>query len=331
MSCRLYSSQEIQFLISNYPTKGPYYCSNELNRSLSSIYSKVHKLGLKYHTQFIDLNKLDSPEGAYLLGFLWADGNVRKDMPVVRLSILQTDGIILSPIFQSLGEWKINMTESRKDRFTCHKPQMTFTVHDKWFYEYLLQLGYREKSLRSPDRVLNAIREKLHRFFWKGYFDGDGCFYVSEKQVSANISGPLQQSWKSVECLFNALDIRFNYEKLERKSGNSSRITIADRASLLRLGIYLYTDKKIGLPRKLEKFKQIVERYQKNLPVGYYTDRNKYRAEVWIDNVKHSIGGFLSKAEAFEARLKLISRHNTSEWIARQLISKAMYIISCNT
>src|ERR1039457_5886607 len=90
-----WTKEEINFLRRKYYKYGARYCLKYLHRTLGSIFTMANKMNLhekKRYITRIDLNKLNTKEFSYILGFLWADGNIRKEMPVIRCQILKTDG-----------------------------------------------------------------------------------------------------------------------------------------------------------------------------------------------------------------------------------------------
>ena len=96
---QFYSETEDQFIKDNYPTKGPTYCAKALGRTLNAIAGRRRTLRLPTMTSAIlghphvprkpvDPSKhkvpleqfvnVTTPEVAYILGLLWADGYVHE-------------------------------------------------------------------------------------------------------------------------------------------------------------------------------------------------------------------------------------------------------------
>jgi len=59
-----------------------------------------------------------------------------------------------------------------------------------FIYDFLSENNYKEKSYVSATKILNKIPNNLKKYFFRGYFDGDGSIYKYEKyyQVGLNIT-----------------------------------------------------------------------------------------------------------------------------------------------
>lgn len=83
----------------------------------------------------------DTPESAYLLGFIWGDGYVLKDITksIFKLSIecVEEDLKLIEKIFNKAGKWT-RATRTRKGR----KPSLLLTVSNKKLIEYLESKNY---------------------------------------------------------------------------------------------------------------------------------------------------------------------------------------------
>lgn len=315
-----YAKEDIDFLIKNYPKQGVDFCAKGLNRSKKAIYTKISKMGLKFdnYVSYIDVSKMSTQKGAYLLGFLWADGNLKKKSSIVRCSITQKDGLDLRDIFEYVGKWRI-FEKFPEDR----QPQMHFEVWDTTFYTFLQNLDYKEKSLRTPSKVSAFLAPELHPYFWRGYFDGDGCFSVSQS-IQANVSGPIEQSWDDFLQLLKKIEVEYRFELYKLKSGNSSRVTFFGYFNLLRFGNYIYSGEIFGLKGKYQKFYEIYDRamiFNKSKK-GYWYDKKRklYSAEIMINDKKILLGSFKTEEEAQIARAQAVEKYNIPEFQLSKLL-----------
>jgi hypothetical protein len=203
-----------------------------------------------------------TPMTAYLLGYLWADGHLydygrnRR----ITISVVENDGIYLLPLFEKTGIWRTY----RHERKTCgpnSKPQLQIYIQDKQLFEWLKDCGYKKKSGKSPNLILNHIPENIHHYFWRGYIDGDGCFYVrpNGKSPEFSISSTYNQDWASAKLLCKYLGIHYTIRKRIHKLGRGSCFIILRRNDIRKLGQYLYKDFDgiIGLTRKYDKYQKI--------------------------------------------------------------------------
>lgn len=103
--------------------------------------------------------KVTTPEAAYILGFLWADGFLGSHY-TINTEIVSEDAIIIEKIFLSTGKWYI-YTRTRNN----YKPQTKFSCTNKTLYEYLIKLGFNSKN-KSPNKILKTIPKKLQHYWF---------------------------------------------------------------------------------------------------------------------------------------------------------------------
>lgn len=223
---------------------------------------------MKYRNQTtlgVDANgfiNCTTPHHAYVLGFAWADGHLlykykRKE---IRIEIVKEDMDILIPTIRMTGKW-YHASRKRKNR----KEQSIASVSNSMLCDYLHDNGYLEKSKISPDKILKQIPEKYHKFFLRGWVDGDGCFYMNKTAKQFSIAGSFEQDWGALESIFTANGIKYTVQRrqikeTETKITRASYIRITNKPSLIILDSLLYDDKYdgIGLYRKYKKCKEII-------------------------------------------------------------------------
>lgn len=124
MNTNQYTDQEVDFLKNNYPKYGPAFCSLHLKRTQSNIQWKAVCLGIKYISKnprtikpnnkfkvnadhFINVT---TPEHAYLLGFIWADGSIcpkDKTKDRITIEIVKRDYESIKHIIEKTGDWNV--------------------------------------------------------------------------------------------------------------------------------------------------------------------------------------------------------------------------------
>lgn len=257
-----YTEAEIQFLKENYPSKGGKYCSEYLNRTMGSIHSHciLHKIKRikSFEGDSFNMNNvlpIKDKEIAYYLGFLWADGYLNNRS--VRIEIVKNDGDILYNIIKSFGNFK-TYTRLRKDRTI---PILSIGVYCIQFYKFLVENDYHIKSQTSPTKILSKIPKKLKPYFYRGWIDGDGCFYINGKCIQFSLAGSYDQDWSDFEILLKSLSIRYRIKKtITPKGHKSSIIRITSRYDIKLLCEYLYNNNdKIYLERKYNKYLEILD------------------------------------------------------------------------
>ncbi len=234
--------------------------------------SKTHQYKVE-PTQFINVQ---TPQIAYLLGLLWADGYVKviyrksQRTPAYKIetTMVSEDLDTLIPLFNSVGKWCI-YHRTRKKR----KPQTTILTNNQPLVEYLQQNDYGVKSIESACKILSKIPTELHKYWFRGVSDGDGCFYVNEKnrQCQFSITSEYEQKWNYFESLLNKLNIKYGIQRLIRKKKNKKKPTkhsslrITSKIGVVGFGNYIYngyTEDGIGLKRKYDKYIKAKELFQ---------------------------------------------------------------------
>lgn len=127
-------------------------------------------------------NKIDSQEKAYWLGFLFADGAVRKeknkgDSWSVTFGLMKEDKYIVEQFVKdvesslSVKEYINNTGFQRRDgrpHIECR-----ITLYSKELVHTLMRHGIVENKSLLLDKIPN-IPEELYRHFVRGFFDGNG-------------------------------------------------------------------------------------------------------------------------------------------------------------
>jgi hypothetical protein len=248
----IWTKEKIGFLVENYPTKGGRFCADELNLSIKQIGSKVQKLNL-VKDRPIDLNdfvRVVKPEISYVLGLLWADGHVKIPYEI-NLECVSDDMVFFEPIFNSIGKW------CKYERERGHRPQTKLYLSDKNLVKFLLDNDYGNKSHKSPTKIIDKIPKELRHYFFRGFLDGDGCFYHNPKQYAREVSfsGSYEQDWSDMLNLCEELEIKkHKVYRRKNKHGSQSSFRITNKDGITKMGEYIYSGKQFGLHRKLEKF-----------------------------------------------------------------------------
>ena len=278
------SSLELTFLQENFPSRGLEFCAESLSRPASFIKGCVrrNKIVLNKHARYLSRfqnfvpleNFLNpNPQTAYLLGFLWGDGYLLEKDWRIQCSIVSDDADMLRPIFLSSGRWK-EYYRRRKH----WKPVTAFHTNNKYLFEFLSGLGYTNKSELSCQQAVRYLPENLRSYFWRGYFDADGCFYFNESCCQCSLAGSFDTDWSGIEFLTRGIGVAFNIKQTIQKNGQRSSVArTTNRKGCLRLLSYLYQGEKFGLERKRLKAIALIEAKSEDRRVTRHTSPNPYR------------------------------------------------------
>lgn len=268
-----------KFIINNYQNFGVIKCCEILNLRKGQVKYIITKYKLKLNLEtkhkilsnsksILDSNckvKIDEFKHnineftAYILGLLWADGYIPKNSNIIKLECVNDDMIHFKKIFDETGVW--NKTERLRE----NKKRVISLVStsNKLLKEYLIENDYIKKSLVSPYKILQKIPNNFKHNFLLGMVDGDGCFYFNKKYGLRQfvLTGSLNQDWSSFEDMFIELGVTYKIIRTPNAKTGSSQIRVLNKENIKKIGNYIYPNliNKIGLSRKFEKYKLIIQ------------------------------------------------------------------------
>ncbi len=136
------------------------------------IYRKINK----------DFFKKWTSEMSYVLGFIFADGNLNCNKRGSWFwSIQITDKNILEKIRGALGS---SHKISQKKKIENHKKLYRLQIGSKDMCEDLIKLGLTER--KSKTMIFPQVPNKYFPDFLRGYFDGDGGVWFGLKNKQKN-------------------------------------------------------------------------------------------------------------------------------------------------
>lgn len=260
------------------------------------------------------LDKILNPstkEAAYLLGLLWADGTIGGKNYSVTITCVSDDlepiRKHLEPMGEILNYYRIPKNSTRE--------QLTLGFGNKIIHKFLTENDYRAKSFESADKILSKIPDDLKHYWWRGYFDGDGCLYI-KKHYNLFFTSAYDQNWSFAENLFKLMDIDYNIIRLHTSNGSFSRIKITQLRDILKFCRFLYPDinDNMCFVRKRQKYLEMVEEMKrrklkqifKNPGFHEQTKRYKHAKGKYIVRITHQgrkfyLGFFKKRSEAIKA------------------------------
>jgi hypothetical protein len=213
----------------------------------------------------IDIN-IDDKYFCYILGLIWADGTVSLgDGNRVSIKMVEDDVNNIYDILFRIYKWKTQVDIPKNDIW---KKSVRLSVTDKRFKSFLIDNDYVEKSQKSPTKILSKIPKYNQKYFLRGLFDGDGCFFYKRYKNGAvcriaSITSSYEQDWSCLTKMLIYINCKFTIRKVinnKDKNHKSSVLTIS-RSDIIRFGNYLYEDN-FGLKRKYDKYLEIKNSYR---------------------------------------------------------------------
>lgn len=255
-----------------------------LGRSQESISSRKKNLGVKkdiydYVTDF-SANTIYS---AYSLGFIFADGHLfhsdKKGYEGAVVSILATDSIYLDKALLNTTVWNTR-TEIRAG---TTNPQKTYKIGSKTLFKFLYHdLEFKYKNQFFSQKIFNFLPEHLHRYFWRGYFDGDGCIYTPETHnqngIRCYIAGSHGFNWSFLQHHLTKMGIESKIKLQTNHTGGWSHIHIDKLLHCEKFINYIYGGvgvDGIGFTRKYIKYIRYLER-RYCLPKSKYSNTKSF-------------------------------------------------------
>lgn len=243
--------------------------SEKLNSSTNTVirileefgYSKglAPKCQKSYLTNHNFLDKIDSEEKAYFLGFMYADGCVTSGNAIT-IQLKESDLEHLEKVKNLISkEAKIKYVTSRYDENHSITTKVRFTVHSTQLHQRLVELGcVPRKSLILKFPTKDQVPSYLVHHFIRGYFDGDGCVYTRtpKKRNSSIIVTSLVGTLEMLMGIKEAMNLTSKAIpcKEKRTNGNTYNISFGGVNLVRNLHDYLYRDATIFLQRKYDIF-----------------------------------------------------------------------------
>jgi len=233
---------------------------NKKNIKLKSICDTSRKHLIINENYF---NIIDCEEKAYILGLLFADGNLRQNG--FELTLVETDKEILEKISKIIyNKIVLNYKKSRHYRnssYVC-KPQYRLIVTSNKMKNDLMKHGcVQAKSFKIR---LPKLNDDMYKHFIRGYFDGDGCFYVSKKRqnvVKVSITSNIYFCNELIDYIKNIHKIKI---KSKIRYGEIGEVTISNKNDVITFMNWLYDGSSIFLQRKLEKYQKFLNQINNN-------------------------------------------------------------------
>lgn len=253
--------------------------AKEYNICADSVYNLFLKYGFelksmshakqqyKINEHYFD--KIDTPNKAYIIGLLYADGCNMTDKHEIKISLQDNDKHILDSIKRELEyEGQLRFIDYNSKNVN-HKNQYALDITNKHISQTLDNLGiWKNKSLilRWPD----WLDKSLYSHFIRGYFDGDGCLYLKKNSKEATVSfvGTEMFLTKLSTIVKEILDV----DLLVKSIGVVDESVIREAKIYRQNGIksflnWMYNDADLMLKRKYDKYQHFLQNINNSLCV----------------------------------------------------------------
>lgn len=217
----------------------------------------VQDVNRKYHFDEHFFDNVDTEDKAYFLGLLYADGCVQSDRSRITLFLQKRDIDILEKFKKCLQHTKrLKYTKAKdfKGLPYVSQPQFGLVIDSRIMHTALLKLGcIPRKSLILTFPSETSVPKYLYQHFIRGYFDGDGCIYLSKdkKRVAFELVGTRDFMTGIQTILIQSIGLSQTKLKQQNKI---YYLVYGGRNECLKIRNYLYQDATVYLNRKYNKF-----------------------------------------------------------------------------
>lgn len=241
--------------------------ANEFNTTRATVSKLLKKNGVDvdrytYHFNEHYFDYINSPDKAYILGMLWADGHNCVDKGSIILELQEQDKELLDKI-NKITENERPIKEIRlNDKNPMWQNQYKLTWQSKYTSKILEQYGMHQRKsliLEFP----TCINPALYSHFIRGYMDGDGCISTSksDKFVTVNMVGTKMFLDTVRDIVEESLNISVDIKRDNRARDPICILRCGRKEDARKLLDWIYCDANLFLTRKYEKYQLFLSNY----------------------------------------------------------------------
>lgn len=243
--------------------KNIYDIAKDLHLSTTTVALYLKKQGIKLSPQKYKFNEnyfndIDTPNKAYFLGLLYADGCITNNKNSCYIKLKESDRYIIEKFKEEIDSQKplyYRKSEIVKGTDYVGKAQYKLELNSQLLIKDLYKWGVTQNKSLSIQFPTNI---SYMRDFIRGFFDGDGCIYNSQNRIMLNFVSNEFFLQGFNKFLQEELDI-FTKCKKDNRS-NSWYMFIAKIKDVLKFCEYIYQDENcIKLERKYKKYKDYLK------------------------------------------------------------------------
>lgn len=217
----------------------------------------------KLNEEYFD--NIDTPNKAYILGFLFADGCNCIQKQTIHISLQEEDKQILEDMRKEIGSEKELefIDNSNKHTFGyTYKNMWRLNMFSKHMCQSLEKIGMipnKSLKVKFPNIDIN-----LYSHFIRGLFDGDGCIHKlrNKTQFLCSITGTYDLC-NYLSNFFETLGIHSSVSEASNHNGITAVFNVTRKDSVMKFLNYIYQDADMFLDRKYQRYLNCLEQYDK--------------------------------------------------------------------
>lgn len=211
----------------------------------------------KYQLDECYFDEIDTPNKAYILGFLCADGTNNRDKGTVSMTLEEGDFDILEKIrkeIKSERELEFLDYSNKHDFGYTYKNQYRLLLFSSHICDSLINLGVvpnKSLILEFPE-----IKEDLLHHFIRGVFDGDGSVYQGKIKTQFTLTITSTDSFcNTLKCIIEKfVGINCHIYDASNHNGITKVFTISGRNQVKKFMDWMYNDADLFLQRKYDRY-----------------------------------------------------------------------------
>lgn len=256
MGCRLMNVKKChEYILANYKDLTYEQMSHRTRMSPYKIRKFLNERGLTkekiYDKRFFE--HIDTPEKAYYLGLIYADGCVQEGKMIITLK--SSDRAVLDRLAELLGgahQVQLRQTSGVLNGYEYNTEIAALSICSQDFCKDLITHGVVQRKTYEKEypRCENYFFD-----FLRGFLDGDGCIYTHEREIQIIFTGSNYNFLRYINA-----QIKKEYSthgSLSSPDRWRKRLCFSRRDEIITLLNRLYEDK--NSPRIERKYKKFID------------------------------------------------------------------------
>jgi len=180
----------------------------------------------KYEVDESFFEKIDTPEKAYFLGWIAADGSLSK-AGTISLSLNEQDEdvlVLLRGLIKGDKPIKRYKIKGYKNLYSC------YSITNKKIFKDILNFGVHPDKTKTVF-IPESLDMCLFKYYLRGFFEGDGCIYLSKKinQIEVSIVGQSERIFEQIrQMVLDETGLCGNMQNKVHKLKNGKKSYIID-------------------------------------------------------------------------------------------------------
>ncbi len=235
-----------------------------------------------YKANFNYFDVIDTPNKAYWLGFLFADGYIAKRIRKTNTGSERIEYNLKFSVKDSDDEILIKLAKDLESNYPIHYYDVKSSLGDlreaRLFItnKYMVEKLYNEYGIvpnrTSIQKIVEHLPENLYRYFILGLFDGDGSFsfyfiHETRRKMSLKFGGS-EEVLRFIESILIKEQLVAPMQRQiarRHKDGDGTWrcLTFTGINNCIKILNWLYQDSPIYLERKYQKYLNILKELNK--------------------------------------------------------------------